>query len=355
MSRKSEDLPVEFCSVPRTQATGLAGLFGCASALPLSVRFWMTVGTLSPVPAKRSAIVVSVMPAARRVVVFLFPVIAFAAPSSAALAQGPYDPASGPGSLGIPAASPLFVGWATGVPSLIRGPQNISTPGSPLATFGTSANALGPSDNTVVSLGDGGSITLSFAAPIVNGPGPDFAVFENGFLSGSNGMAFLELGHVEVSSNGVDFVRFPSVSLTQTTTQVGGFGLLDSTNIHNLAGKHVAGLGTPFDLNDVAGNALVNVNDVTEVRITDVVGSIDPAFGSRDSLGNLINDPFPTPSASGGFDLDAVGVVNSNAVPEPSSFILMAAALGGAAAWRRRTKSDNGVVSPFTAPPGHTA
>jgi hypothetical protein len=33
-------------------------------------------------------------------------------------------------------------------------------------------------------------------------------------------------------------------------------------------------------------------------------------LGSRDSKGNIINDPWPTNFASSGFDLDAVGVIN---------------------------------------------
>ena len=244
-------------------------------------------------------------------------------------AQGPYDPASRAGSLGIPMASPLFRGWATAAPDLTRGPQNISVVDSPLATFGTAANALGPAtgvSTAVVSLGDGGSITLTFGGTIFNGPGADFAVFENGFLSG--GGIFAELGHVEVSSNGTDFVRFPSVSLTPTTTQVGGFGVIDATNINNLAGEHIAGLGTPFNLDDLAGNPLLDVNAVTHVRVVDVVGSINPLFGTQDSLGNYINDPFTTPFASGGFDLDGVGVIHFTPVPEPSSMLLVAAGAG---------------------------
>jgi hypothetical protein len=46
------------------------------------------------------------------------------------------------------------------------------------------------------------------------------------------------------------------------------------------------------------------------VRLIDVVGSIDPKWGSRDSKGNLINDPWPTPFPSCGFDLDAIGVIH---------------------------------------------
>ena len=34
--------------------------------------------------------------------------------------------------------------------------------------------------------------------------------------------------------------------------------------------------------------SLALANDVTEARVTDVVGSIDPAYGTRDLLGNVI-------------------------------------------------------------------
>jgi len=241
---------------------------------------------------------------------------------------------------GIPANSPLFVSWATGVANLTRGPQNISVAGGPFASFGTGAEALGPATgvaSAVVSLGDGGSITLAFAAPITNGLGADFAVFENGFKSGSR--VFAELGFVEVSSNGTNFFRFPSVSLTQTKTQVGAFDSIDPTDINNLAGKHVAGVGTPFDLAELAGvSPLLDVNRITQVRIVDVVGSIDPKYGTLDSQGNIINDPFPTPFASGGFDLDGVGVIHE--VPEPASAVLVIAGLASIGIPRlRRTRS----------------
>jgi hypothetical protein len=256
----------------------------------------------------------------------------FAGPAAA----GPFlaDP-------GIPANSPLFVGWATGVANLTRGPQNISVIGGPLASFGTAAEALGPAtgvSSAVVSLGDGGSITLTFAAPITNGPGADFAVFENGFKSGNR--VFAELGFVEVSSNGTNFFRFPSISLTQTATQVGAFDSIDPTDIKNLAGKHVAGVGTPFDLAELAGvSPLLDVNRVTQVRIIDVVGSIDPKYGTLDSQGHLINDPIPTPFASGGFDLDGVGVIHElAAVPEPASAVLMAIGLASLGVLRLRRR-----------------
>ncbi len=53
---------------------------------------------------------------------------------------------------------------------------------------------------------------------------------------------------------------------------------------------------------------------ITHVKIVDVVGSVNPMFGSRDSKNNLINDPYPTPYPSAGFDIDAVGVLNSEAL-----------------------------------------
>lgn len=259
---------------------------------------------------------------------------------STALA-GPFAPPPGqPGSTAIAADSPLFVGWASGFENLVRGPQDIANPLGPAASFGAGANALGAANattsdpNAIVSLGDGGSITLTFDQPITDGPGADFAVFENGFADG-----FLELAFVEVSTNGIDFVRFAATSLTPTAAQVGSFDLLDATNLHNLAGKYRAGFGTPFDLSDVAGlSPLVDVAQISFVRLIDVVGSLDPAFRTLDSLGNAVNDPYPTAFASGGFDLDAVGVIN--AVPEPATLVLAAWA-AVAMAWRgiRRKRS----------------
>jgi hypothetical protein len=258
-------------------------------------------------------------------------------PAASRSHAGSFDPQTGqPGSLGIPIGSPLFVDWASSVVSFNPGSVDITNPNSALASFGNPQNILGPPTGdtafNVVSLGDGGSITLGFNTPIANGVGADFAVFENGFLSGGVGMALLELAFVDVSSDGLNFFRFPSISETPTTTQVGGFGLVDASNLHNLAGKYTAGYGTGFDLEDLIGvSPLLDVNHIIQVRITDVVGSIDPAYGSYDSLGNLINDPFKTPFNSGGFDLNRVGVINqaaTSAVPEPSSWLLGLTGIG---------------------------
>lgn len=220
-----------------------------------------------------------------------------------------YAPAAGlPGSTAIFKNSPLFVGWATGI-NVTRGYVNLSNPaatagGSNFASSGLPVDALGFPDTNTVSLGDGGVATVTFAAPIIDGPGFDFAVFENG------GTTYLELGFVEVSSDGSHFFRFPAHSQTQTVTQIGSFGTPSATYLNNLAGKYSAEYGTPFDLAELPNDALLDKNNITHVKIIDVVGSINPDFASYDSFGNAVNDSFPTPFVSGGFDLQAVGVIN---------------------------------------------
>ncbi len=256
------------------------------------------------------------------------------ASSVSALASGPYDGAAGtPGSKAIAANDPRFVEWASGA-TINRGLMDIAKPTGGYASYGTASSALGASNSNVVSLGDGGSAILTFDKVIGNGEGADFAVFENGFSD-----TFLELGFVEVSSNGTDFFRFDSVSLTQTSTQVGGFGTLDPTNLNNLAGKYRAGYGTGFDLAELAGRSpLLDVNNVKFVKIIDVIGTINPTYASRDSLGNIINDPYSTPFASGGFDLDAVGVIHTAPVPEPTSLACLG--VGVLALIRRRRSAS---------------
>ncbi len=239
---------------------------------------------------------------------YFWPVIIAYLAGGGALSAGAYDGAAGTnGSLAVAKEDPAFVAWATGFTDLVRGPAQINDLSKGYASFGAGGQAIGPAAGDsydVVSLGDGGRITLTFASPIADGPGWDFAVFENSFSD-----LFLELAFVEVSSDGVNFFRFDAFSETQTNTQVGGFGTVDPTNINNLAGKYRQGFGTPFDLAELAGiNPLLDVNAITHVRIIDVVGTITPAFATADSLARLINDPWPTPFSSGGFDLDAIGV-----------------------------------------------
>jgi hypothetical protein len=222
-----------------------------------------------------------------------------------------FAPAAGePGSTAIHMDSSAFIAWANEVVEFDRGLMDITNPEGPLASFGDESEALGMAEGSsteVVSLGDKGSITVTFEHSIRNDEGFDFAVFENGFSDD-----YLEFAHVEVSTDGERFVRLPSVSNISTEEQTGGFSNSDPTEVYNLAGKYRQGYGTPFDLEDIADSTGIDLENIVYVRIIDVVGSIDPEYGTMDSEGNLINDPFKTDFESGGFDLDAVGVIHNN-------------------------------------------
>lgn len=218
-------------------------------------------------------------------------------------------PAGQPGTTAIFMDSSVFVSWATSC-TVTRGLQDISNSSIGYADVGDSSFAIGLADvGGIVSLGDGGSAVLGFSSPIIDGPGPDFAVFENSFDD-----TFLELAFVEVSSNGINFFRFPATSLTDTSTQTWSFGLTDATKINNLAGKYRGGFGTPFDLADIPDHLLLNKQAITHVKVIDVVGSIENQYCTRDVYQNKINDPWPTGFGSGGFDLDAVGVIHQQPV-----------------------------------------
>ncbi len=231
-------------------------------------------------------------------------------------AAGPFPPAAGqPGSDAIAAGDSRIKLWAT-TADITRGPRLIDSMTPNPAGFGEALDALGPANAspddpyTVVSLGDGGSATVTFGSPIGDVPGPDFAVFENGFSA-----SFLELAHVEVSSDGVNFFRFPSTSLTPASTNIGEGGSVDPTNVRNLAGKHLAGNGTPFDLAELRSLFPgLDIQRITHVRVIDVVGTNNPAYASRDSLGAIIIDPYPTNFYAGGFDLDAVGAISATSI-----------------------------------------
>ncbi len=242
--------------------------------------------------------------------------------------------------------NPIFRGWATEVVSYQPAPGLAGQWTDPSMALGpaTGSNidivSLGHLNQQQISQGlPPGQITLSFAEPIRQGWGYDFVVFENAFISSADwsnnslaGQMFAELAFVEVSSNGVDFVRFPSVSLTPEL--VGRYGTIEISNVYNLAGKHpnANGIctGTPFDLKEIGDDpdvvsGLVDINDIKYVRIVDVPGSgdfHDDAVLHIDSgtwpVWDFYADNHPiydawdastAPDPSGGFDLEAVGVL----------------------------------------------
>lgn len=226
-------------------------------------------------------------------------------------AQSYAPPAGQTGSTAIHMDSLIFTSWASGI-EVHRGfvfieDTTFQANGSSRATFGSPSFALGKATGNsadVVSLGDSGVAVLTFDQPIINGPGFDFAVFENSFSDD-----YLEFAFVEVSSDGEQFVRFPNHSEVQSQVQIHGFGLTDARRIHNLAGKYRAGYGTPFDLEDLSDSIGVNITAITHVKVIDVIGTIGD-YATFDSQGNKINEPYSSPYESGGFDLDGVGVIH---------------------------------------------
>ena len=216
--------------------------------------------------------------------------------------------------------NPRFITWASAV-------VNYAPSGDVDAAWTDPTQALGPVTGDhfdIVSLGDlttgglangdaPGSITLQFDADIADGPGPDFAVFENGFELGTNEL-FAELAYVEVSTDGQTFIRFPSVSLTTNLIPF-SLGTLDPSDVYNLAGKHAnndfrLSWGTPFDLGILALqsevlNHTVDLQRIRYVRLIDIPGTGD--FLDTDS--RPIYDLWLS-QGSAGFDLEAIGVIN---------------------------------------------
>jgi hypothetical protein len=255
--------------------------------------------------------------------------------SPALQAAGVYSNASGV-TAGAPdnpiqKTSTSIKAWENSVVSYLPAPGVGGSFSSPTTGFAS----LGDLNASQIGNTAPGSITLSFASSIYDGAGADFAVFENGFIMGSNtSLLFAEYAYVEVSSDGTNFARFASISTnTAPTSGSGAFAYFDVTNVYNLAGKHASGWGTPFDLNELSTHNLVvdgflDLASILYVRLVDVVGSglisgNDPGI-ARDSLGNPILDNWVT-TGSGGFDYlglpsKAIGAIN--VVPEPSSLLI---------------------------------
>jgi hypothetical protein len=148
---------------------------------------------------------------------------------------------------------------------------------------GTGAGSL-----DVLSLGVGGEIVLGFGErEIEDGPGPDFIVFENVFwANGDPDQAFIEPGEVAVSDDGDHWQTFPCDP--QAGREDTGCAGLHPTLVYDTDGSD------PLDPDQTGGDAFdlsaVQLRTARYVRIRDL---------SDDGEGT-----------TGGFDLDAVGLVN---------------------------------------------
>jgi hypothetical protein len=222
-------------------------------------------------------------------------------------------------------AGAVPIRFADAVVAFVQGPNEDPSLGA-FPGLSDPTRALGPNDGALVTLGANGTLAVSFADPIADLPGPDLRVWENTLVLPEFGGNFNDLGFVEVSSNGLDFARFPAVSLVPGP--VGAFDLVDPALYAGFAG---IGAFDDFDLGALAGLApvlagAVDLGAIRYVRVIDVSGD-----GSLlDSLGNPIFDTYPG-AGSAGFDLDAIA-----AIPEPGSAALLATALALVAAARAR-------------------
>lgn len=151
----------------------------------------------------------------------------------------------------------------------------------PPSSAGSSQGSL-----DVVSLGYGGSITLSFGEAFENLAGPEFVVFENAFVIGTSSAVFSEPAEVAISTDGETFVVFPC----DRATGIGCAGTRPTlrTGDGALSAPLLAG-GNPFDLEDI------NAASASFVRITDV----------------SLRGSAPT----AGFDLDAIILVQPRPAP----------------------------------------
>ncbi|MBR1769917.1 MAG: DUF4465 domain-containing protein [Bacteroidales bacterium] len=192
-----------------------------------------------------------------------------------------------------------IVSWAKGV-ELNRGTWDYGD--ERIVDYGEPYMAIGKPDSTTttaVSLGEGGTALITFDRPIIDGSGEDFVVFENAFAP-----TFLELAFVEVSSDGVNFFRFPANTTSYHNQENVSEGRT-AEHYNNLAGKYELGWGVGFDLTELEDNELLDKNNIRFVRLVDVINGV-----STDIDGNIIYDGVSWPTYSQGFDLTGIGIIN---------------------------------------------
>ena len=148
----------------------------------------------------------------------------------------------------------------------------------------------------VVSLGNGGSIVVSFAPnAIVDGPGPDFIVFENPFEIADNpNNLYAEPGIVSVSDDGVSWTSFPCTA----TFGDPPYGLCAGVHpVYSAPGNGISPVDPSVSGGDAFDLADIGVTHARYVRIVDHTVT-EPCDATHQGTMN-------------GFDLDAVSIVNA--------------------------------------------
>jgi hypothetical protein len=182
---------------------------------------------------------------------------------------------------------------------------------------GPVGGGLGAGSLDVLSLGEGGDVTLGFDVTLVDGPGADLTVSENGFVIGGGSGVFAEILYVEVSTDGATFARFPSKYLGSGSAMGAYRGLAGGLPV---IADITTGLVDPLDPLLSGGEAL----DLADLSLDPAVqsGAVDLSAIHFVRLVDVLpgeTDSFGTPlGASGGPDVDAVTVLNSDVSSSPT-------------------------------------
>jgi hypothetical protein len=179
--------------------------------------------------------------------------------------------------------------------SYVPGPNVNPTYSDPQRFLGPPLGSL-----DVVQLGIGGTLTVGFDVTVVDGPGPDLTVWENGFRFGSD-LVFAELARVAVSSDGVHFATFPpeyyAGPLGQfETMEIGAtWGMAGASEGWETGADPLRASRSKGDFFDFAGlrddplvrAGLVDLNAIRFLRLGDIRGD----GSERDRAGRPIVDP----------------------------------------------------------------
>lgn len=210
--------------------------------------------------------------------------------------EAPVDPHPGAQLADVVVSAPGADAYAFGDPDLAV--NGVRGAGEHQGSF--DVYAIAPTDDELV---------LAFADPVVDGDGPDLAVFENPFAVNGGGW-FIDPVVVEVSADCVAFAAFPHAYLGHDGDPTvyaadpaawPGFAGLGPVRLHEEDDpvdplSDDAG-GDRFDLADLVGTAPELVDDgVLCVRLTGAAGWTDPATGA----------PYPRDPVSNGPDIDGV-------------------------------------------------